>query len=432
MNIFSRKFWRWFIHEPKILVETLRENNNTIQTPVVEFLLFCRITITEFWANHAMTRASALAFSLLLTLIPLMASLSFMVATFVEVHPKQVEEIVTLFLPFAPPTVLDYIGKFFANAQRLRGIGVGVLVVFAIGFLGTIEESFNTIWKVMKPRSIFNQIITFTMVMVYGPLLFILSFRLPRWLGFLSNTFIFGDVLPFLFLVLAFTVFIWLIPNTRVRFKSAIIGGLLVSILFELEKWGFGTYIRLSIQTRTIYGAYGILPFFFVSLFMLTFFVLFGTEVAFVYQNFYALVKVKSMRDRRAADFKTYLGVRMLVDIFGAFLKKQPAPLMQTFVDSYELTVQQINGVLFPLMRGGYINIINGREAYVPAFDLSQVTVMEVVNVIEEQSRKVPRTPDDTLKKYLSDVLDRMKSAQEPTIAMITLLTLVQVREQDE
>src|SRR5688572_7875277 len=98
--------------------------------------------------NHCITRASSIAYALLLTLIPLVVTAAFMLASLTEINSEQIEKLFSFFLPFAPEVILNYLCTFFENAKKLRGVGIIILIVVSMGLFGTFEESLNTIWKV--------------------------------------------------------------------------------------------------------------------------------------------------------------------------------------------------------------------------------------------------------------------------------------------
>ncbi len=426
MHIFSLQLWRLLNKDPKTALAKFK--NNKITYNLLKFIVFIRLTFEEYFQNHSLTRASALSFALLLTIIPLMATLSYTLAGFVKVHPKQVEEITTLFLPFAPPSVLDYISMFFNNAQKLRGIGIAFLIFLAIGLFGTIEESLNTIWKAQKHRSMFNRVITFTMVVVYGPLFFFMSFNIQSSNAFsiFQKYFFLSDILPFLLVILGFSTLIWLMPNTKVKKRAALLGGLVAATLFEFERWGFGTYIRLSIQTRTIYGAYGILPFFLASLFFVSLFILFGAQLAYVFQNFQALISVGKRWNRRVSDFKIYYSLRLMIDIVNSYVNNTPPESIESMVKKHKLMKSQVWSIIKPIIEAGYLYHVAEKDILLPAHDVSKMKVDDFINSIEENSRKIPNVADEPTKEYLTTLIKDIKNSTNPSLANLSFKELVE------
>jgi membrane protein len=412
MKILSRRFLNELKYNPGDALEYLKRCRKRHAYAVLNFLTFWRVVFSEYVLNHCFTRGSAMAFALLFTLIPLVASAAFMLASVVEVSSDQVQRFFSFLLPFAPETVLDYLGTFFTNARKLRGLGVATLIVVTVGLFGTVEESLNTIWKVARSRSFFIRLRTYTMAMVYCPVLIFASFQLRRTLRLelVQSGFFPLDIAPFLLMVLAFMSIFWFVPNTRVCFKSAIIGGLIAGILFELERKLFGGYVRLSIQTQTIYGAFGILPLFLISLFFVALITLFGAQIAFVHQNYRPLLRAKRRWDRRVGDYKTYITFRIFFDCVAAFIKKKKPPELSYFTSAYELTDAQALGMLKWLIHEGFLHSVGNRGvAFVPAKDFSRIPVKEVLDAIEDQGRRIPTVPDDFTRDYVASLMKKQR-----------------------
>lgn len=377
---------------------------NRVSYLAVKFAVFIRLVVSEYIQNHCTSRASGIAFVLLITLIPLIATAALLLAGIAEITPHHVERAVTAVLPFSPPTVVGYILEFFQNARGLKGIGIAVLIVTAMGLFNITEQSLNAIWKVGHVRPFFHRLRTFTMVIVYSPILFFVSFQLRHsgFFGLLPQDFFLMPLPPVLLTALAFTVMFWSIPSTRVRPASAAIGGLISCALFELERWGFGYYVNLSIQTQTIYGTFGLIVFFLISLYFSALLFLIGAQVVYVHQNFRPLLRATQRWDRRVSDYRSYITLRVIVDCVRAFRKKEPPPTIERFCETYELTVQQATGILNWLVREKFIHRIQGGDkGFVPARDFSNVSLSSVFSAIEEQYRRIPTYPIDGTKAYL-------------------------------
>ena len=403
LNKMKNKTLHNIFHDPSQAIEDARASKNRLRFGAVRFAVFLRICFSEYGRNHCTSRASGIAFVLLITLIPLIATAAIILTSFTEVHPQQVEKVMSSLLPFAPPEVMEHIITFFVNAQKLRGIGIGVIIVMTMGLFATIEQSVNTIWKVPRSRSFFSRLRTFTMVLVYSPILFFASFQLRHSgiFGFVPEGVLFG-VLPITLTTLAFTLLFLFIPNTRVRFTSALIGGIAACMLFELERRCFGYYVHFSIQTHTIYGAVGLLPFFLLSLYFTALLFLLGAQISYVHQSFRPLLRATRRWDRRVGDYGNYITIRIVIDCVAAFIKKQTPPDLDYFCEKYELTDAQALGVLNWLIHEKFIHQVHKSERFVPAKDFSSVPLRTVYSAIEDQQRRVPLNPQDYTKEYLA------------------------------
>jgi membrane protein len=436
MLLLSQKFWHEYRVNPQGALTSLRINRRMISYPLLKFIVFVRITFSEYFMNHCITRAGALAFALLLTLIPLLVCVSFMLTKVMEAPLPQLEKMVAFFLPFAPQAILSQLSVFFANAQKVKGLGIGVLIIVTLSMFGTVEEALNTIWKAARSRSFFVRLRTFTMVMVYSPILFFASFQVRRsvmldvkWVYIYSL-----DVLSFVLIVLAFAVFIWVVPNTKVRFRNALVGGIVSGVLFELERYWFSMYVSLNSQTLTIYGAFGIFLFFLISLFLASCFVLFGAEVAFVAQNFRPLLRAQKRWERRISDYKTYFSLRIMIDTVASFIRKKKPPTLAQFMKKYEMTETQARGIVNTLVRAGFLHAVggNGKESYVPTQDYAGIRLREILDSIEDENRRIPTSPDDFAKNYVAGLVAGVKQRLASQTDELTFEKLVDDIEEGE
>lgn len=434
MSIIKSRYTEDFFDNPAELLIRLHHEGKRVQYHITNALLFIRICISEFSLNHCISRASSIAYALLLTLIPLVVTAAFMLASLTDINSEQIKNLFSLFLPFAPEIVLSYLSTFFENAKQLRGVGIVVLVLVAMGLFGTFEESLNTIWKVNRARSFFVRLRTFTMVVVYSPILFFASVQFRRSISLnidLTGQFIL-DLVPFFLMVLAFSTLIWFVPNTKVQFKSALVGGLISAILFEIERRSFATYVHYSLSNTTVYGALGILPLFLLSLFFVAFFVLIGAQVAYVMQNFRPLLRAKRRWDRRVGDYKSYFTFRILLDCVKAYVRKRAPPTIEQLSKKYDLTDQQASGIAKWLVHEKYLHQVSGVDAYVPTYDFSNVSVRDMLEAIDNQNRKIPVIPDDFTRDYVDSLMKQLgksDSAQLDSLSFAEMVTEIESGE---
>jgi membrane protein len=434
MYLFTKKFWSDISSDPREAVDSLKTRRSRFWYHSVKFVVFWRVVFAEFRLNHCLTRSSALAFGLLITLIPLVVTAALLWSGFLDVKPEQVETLFGTFLPFAPDTVLNSLSSFYINARKLRGPGIVMLIIVAIGLFGVAEESFNTIWKVSRPRSLFVRLITFTMVMVWSPVLLFLSIwiRHSTWFVPAGNYFFPIDILPFLLMALAFTSLILFAPHTKVKFTSALIGGLLAGVLFEAERQGFGSYVQLTLHTLNIYGTLGILPIFLVSLFVGSTILLFGAEVAYVHQNFRPLLRAQKRWDRRIGDYRTYLIFRIFVDAAAAFIREKEPPSLAHYMRKYELTAPQAAGLLNWLVHAKLLHCVDNKERYIPTRDFAKTQVGEVLDAIKAQDLRVPATPDDYSRIFVDSLLNNSQKSSRTPAEQLTVEELIATLEEGE
>jgi membrane protein len=80
--------------------------------------------------------------------------------------------------------------------------------------------------------------------------------------------------------VLAFTLMYVYLPNCRVEWRDAVVGGLCAAVAFELAKRGFGFYIRRIPTYTAVYGAFAVVPLFLLWMYLSWFITLAGAMIA--------------------------------------------------------------------------------------------------------------------------------------------------------
>ena len=154
-------------------------------------------------------------------------------------------------------TVLKYLAQFTGNASGLTWVGFGVLVISALALLLSVENTLNRIWQVKKSRPVLRRLALYVAMLLTGPVVIGASL----WA---AHAFQWG---PALLGAAAFTCLFRFVPNAAVRWHTAILGGALAAIAFELGKRGFAIYLANTPANRTIYGAFAPLLAFLVWVF---------------------------------------------------------------------------------------------------------------------------------------------------------------------
>ncbi|CAG7603081.1 YihY family inner membrane protein [Candidatus Vallotia tarda] len=250
--------------------------------------------------------AGSLTFTTVLSLVPL-ATVAFALFTVFPLFASFQQSLQGFLADHLMPAqinsqIFKYINQFEEKAKGLTTIGMITLVVTSVMTMMIVESAFNTIWRVRKSRPLAQRILVYWAVITLGPLLIGASLSVSSYLlthSMLASTVanvadvasvasgvaaraiptfiewaLIGAVLPLS--VLAFTLSYVYLPNCRVAWCDAFIGGLCAAIAFELAKRGFGFYI-LHIPTYTaVYGAFATIPIFLLWVYLSWLITLFG------------------------------------------------------------------------------------------------------------------------------------------------------------
>lgn len=255
--------------------------------------------LAEIWRRFrrdgCSTRAAALAFTTLLSVVPLL-TLSFIVLSAFPIFQHTADKVqifvIENFVATSAQVIQEHLSTFVQQASKLSAIGTFLLLVSAVLMVFNMEQAFNMIWRVKKPRRFIAAFLLYWAVLTLAPLLigtgmlvsksltglpFIAKASHLEWLKKLLNI-----VLPYLGALMTFTVLYLAVPNCKVRFKHAFIGGVVGSILFELAKQGFGLYISHFTNYRLLYGALSAMPIFLVWIYLCWIIILLGAVVSAV------------------------------------------------------------------------------------------------------------------------------------------------------
>ncbi|MCK6406492.1 MAG: YihY family inner membrane protein [Rhodocyclaceae bacterium] len=243
--------------------------------------------------------SASLAFTTLLSLVPLAA----LVLAFVSAFPQfassvdHVDKMLVSHLlpPGSGGLIAGKILQFSRRAADVSWVGVGMLVITAFLLLNTIERAFNHAWQVKVPRPLWQRIPLYMIVIVVWPLLVggvlagisyavTTSLGLVGQLGWLRATML---KIVSLFVLMVFFAFIYrAVPNSEVRWRAAGIAGAFAAIGFVLLQKAFELYLSYFPSYKAIYGAFAVVPLFLLWVYLSWAVVLFGALIAALLPEF--------------------------------------------------------------------------------------------------------------------------------------------------
>ena len=238
-------------------------------------LSLIRLTVRRARQERLPQIAGSLTFTTLLSIVPLLA-VSFALFTRFPVFKRfeaAIQEylLASLLPPEISRTVLKYLSQFAENANSLTVLGSLFVLLTALAMLLTIENALNQIWEVEKGRPILKRLGLYLLMLAIGPPVlgaslwatsYIVSASMgligtvPRSLQFLLT------LGPVALSAAGLAAMFYVVPNTQVRRRDAIVGGLLGSAAFELGKRGFAAYLLKVPTYKAVYGAFAAFPVF--------------------------------------------------------------------------------------------------------------------------------------------------------------------------
>ncbi len=240
--------------------------------------------------------ASSLSYTSLIALVPVLAiALAIFSAfpVFSEFRQQVQDFIINNMVLDVGTDISAYFNDFIDATAKLTTIGVIGIVLTAILLLSTIENSFNFIFKVSRPRRFTTKITLYWTVITLGPLLLGAAFSLRGYVAFnvvmqsIPEIQLFlGSVLPFVLTWLVLAGVYILVPNKKVGFFNALMGAFVAMFLFWALKNGFSLFMLKNNVYKTLYGAVAVVPLMLIWMYLYWAAVIFGAVVTAAIQEY--------------------------------------------------------------------------------------------------------------------------------------------------
>ena len=254
---------------------------------------FGRFALKQIEEQQLLTISASLTFTTVLALVPMLAVVLSLFTAFPLFQEFRIalEEFLThsLMPPTISENIMEYLNQFALQASRLTTIGGGFLVVTSILLIMTIDQTLNDIWQVTRQRPLPQRAMVYWAVLTLGPVVTGASLWATSYLARESLGLV-GDIpgplgllisfLPFFVTGLGFTGLFVVVPNRRVLWRDAALGGFGAALVLELMKQGFAYYLTQFPTYTVIYGAFATLPIFLLWIYLSWLAILMGAVTA--------------------------------------------------------------------------------------------------------------------------------------------------------
>ena len=292
-----------------------------MKIPGIHFFHFLHFIVARFRQDRCAQMASSLTFTTLLSLVPLitiMLSLFSAFPQFVDISTSAKNALLANMLPETGGRIItNYIQQFADNAARLTAMGIAFLAVTAMLLMLTIDNAFNMIWRVSRPRTLLQRVLIYWAVLTLAPLLMGGSLSLTSWLIGVSvgnvtripvEVLTVLKVVPALLATAAFTLLFRVVPNRYVPLPHALIGGAVAAIAFEAMSRAFALYIAHFPTYKLVYGAFASVPIFLLWIYLSWLAVLLGAVLTASVSHWRSANGAQPM----SQDAKLYYALRIL------------------------------------------------------------------------------------------------------------------------
>jgi len=397
--------------------------------------------------HKCLQQASSLAFTTVLSLVPLLAVAFFLLNAFDAFQGADSDLIAYIkenFLPeYQAKEISDAIKDFTdnVNISRVGLIAFFPLLLISMLLFNAIETTFNDIWSVKTSRPIFYKFAVFYTIITIGPMLITLSIyqasSLEQELGQPGNQvlkWLFASFLPFLFLWLAILLGYKLLPNTIVRWRSAIIGALVASILIEITRSGFSYYLSniSGVGYKMFYGAVAFIPIFAGWIYMSWLIILLGTEFTNAIQNF---SKINIREAIQGAELKagenniifinSILSIKLFLAVAENYQDGSAALSKSHIAFQFGISEEVIERIFKRYKEEHLILEVEGdTQGYIPARPLDQIYIDQIINAFEGKLECLAGLPSEN-HEVLQILNYQLKSSRQKVINGISVQSLL-------
>lgn len=393
MNIKIKKTIKFLSHD--IWHIKIEDEVSSLKTFFIAELQILLLEFKLFFRNNTLTKASSLAFTTLLSLIPVMAIMFMFFKMFGgELVESKIKPMVYEFLASGSgDKISSYIDAFLSSAtvDALGSIGFIFLLIAIYSILSSIELNFNDIWNVKKARNALEQLKTYLALIFITPILVVISLWLTSrieiiiknnlWNGF--SVFMIS-VAPFILILLVFIVIIKIMPNCRVNTSKALVGGLYGTTLYYISKYIFVYYTKVAVSYNVIYGSIAVLPFLMLWIYFLWIIILFSVQVTFVRQNIHSLKYIERGIETNRFD-RIRIALLVSFKLINSFIHHTPKMSIQEMSDNLNLPLKDVRECLTDFEKSGIVVEIAGKQdTYTPNIPLKDFTVKKLLHSVDK------------------------------------------------
>jgi membrane protein len=275
----------------------------------------------------------------------------------------------------------------------------------------TIDNAFNTIWRISKPRPLIKRILVYWAIITLAPLLIGASLSLTSWLvslsiGYTRQVPVFGvitlKVVPIILTTLAFSLLFRWLPNQFVPARHAAIGGIVAAAAFESMNRGFGIFIANVPTYKLVYGAFAGIPIFLLWIYLSWLTILLGALITASLPRW----RHHGLQQLNATN-QFYFAIRILSAMQASLITGEAqtsaslSSQLQLAFDETEMLLDKLRraNLVRPLAESGWL--MNRAPAHIDLQELLELFLLETSTLPEQMD-------DAALQRWFSEAKQRL------------------------
>ena len=394
--------------------------------------------LRDIFTGQLTLRAMSLVYTTLLSVVPLIA-VSFAVLKGFGVDEDLEQYLYGVLEPLGEKGV-EITGKVMTlvenvNGSVLGGIGLAFFIYTAISMVQKIEESFNYVWYVTKPRGFATRFVEYSAVLIIGSLAITLALRTIASIGeedivvsmqantVISPLFAFASTLtPYVVIISIFTFLYKFMPNTNVKFRSALVGGIAGGFLWVTASMVFSAFVTDTTSRQAIYASFAIAITALIWLYLNWLILLIGSQLAFYFQN-PAYMKIGRREPRLSNAMRERLALNIMLIVGTAFRDSSKSVDLRSLSSQLRIPSITVAPITLGLEAKGLLTTTE-HEELLPGREMARIKLNDILEVVRVEGETGSHR-DPQWSTAITSLGETIDSAVESTIGDKTLSQLL-------
>ena len=406
-----------------------------IVTSVMRYLF---AVLRDVFSGQITMRAMSLVYTTLLSIVPLLA-FSFSVLKGLGIDQK-LEAQMYLFLEPLGDRGVEITDKVMAlvynvNGRVLGGLSLAFFLWTAISMVQKVEESLNYVWYVSESRSFARRFTEYMFVLMIGPLAIVIALGMITALQnqsivqYLLQNELVGPLFvatskltPYFIVASVFAFLYWFMPNTRVRFVPAIVGGLAGGFIWASMVVIFTTFVATASARQAVYASFAIAIVTLIWLYMNWLILLIGAQLAFYVQN-PAYLRIGRQEPRLSNSVRERLALNIMLMVGRTFREPVQKLPVQALSEALQIPSLALAPVIDDLEAKGLLTA-NEKGELLPAREMARIQLREILDVVRSEG-ETGSYREPSWEPYVESLGDKLDEASLSAVGSMTLSELV-------
>ncbi|WP_156490750.1 MULTISPECIES: YihY/virulence factor BrkB family protein [unclassified Oleiphilus] len=426
----------WLLASPK-------PSMNPLMSLLRDALRILYVVIRDIATGQITLHAMSLVYTTILSIVPMLA-LSFSVLKAFNVQDRFTPMLYSFLEPMGAKGIEIHNSVLsFVDNMKVGVLGfLGFIILFytVISLIQKIEKAFNTIWFAPELRSLGQRFSNYLIVVLVGPVLVVAAISLTA--STMNSSLVqsiasiepFGTVIlmmtklmPFFMIILTFTMFYILMPNTRVNFKSALVGGVVGGSAWQASSILFTAFVVNSSKYDAIYSGFAVGILLLIWLYVNWLILLLGSSIAFYHQHESHITKAQELDPSPEVSEK--VGLDIMVNIARRF-ESTESPVLQVDIEHlHTIPAVASRKIIDKLISGGLL-IVAGEKAdmLVPGHSTDQISVAQILQALRGHE-SMWKYKHIKLSPEVSDIADKLHQDINKRFDNVLLRDLIKAKQ---